>query len=165
VARRVAGLPWVERATASRQWLGTVRITVVERTAVAVVAGPDNGWALVDLRGHVVDISGIRPIELPVIEGVEPAGPRGSIVSARSQAALQVAAALPPDLKTRTDAVVAAGEETQLRLVPTGTVRLGDESRLPDKLQAVLTVLGSVDPKVVKVLDVRVPRAPVLTRR
>ncbi|HZQ29031.1 MAG TPA: FtsQ-type POTRA domain-containing protein [Acidimicrobiales bacterium] len=168
VARRVAALPWVARATARRDWPATVRITVEERRAVAAMPGPNNQWALVDLSGHVLEVVPARPADAPGIEGLDPVGEPGSMVGPAGQVALQVAGDLPADLRARTAAVVVAAPDsgdTELKLVPTGLVRLGDASQLAEKLQAALTVLLNVDPKVVKVLDVRVARAPVLTRR
>ena len=44
-------------------------------------------------------------------------------------------------------------------------MRLGDTSQLTDKLTAAWTVLSGLDAKTVRILDVRVPDAPVLTRR
>jgi cell division protein FtsQ len=168
VARRVAALPWVARATAQRNWPATVRITVEERQAVAALPGPNGQWAMADLAGHVLELAASRPADLPGIEGLEPVGEPGSQAGPAAQAALQVAGALPTDLRARTAAVVVASptsDETELKLIPNGVVRLGDAAQLGEKLQAALTVLANVDPKVIKVLDVRVARAPVLTRR
>ena len=45
------------------------------------------------------------------------------------------------------------------------TAVLGDASLLPEKLVALATVLASVDLADVATIDLRVPRAPALTRR
>src|SRR5262249_45069271 len=53
-ASRVEALPWVRSAHVERDWPGTVRITVTERTAAAWVQS-GTGPAIVDGTGRVLD--------------------------------------------------------------------------------------------------------------
>ena len=164
-ARRVARLPWVQRATARREWPATVRIQVLERAAVAVTRDDAGGWALVDLSGRVLERAAEAPAGLAVLEGVAPAGPPGTRLDASAGGALAVAGASDGHLGARVFAVAATPEGLELRLRPEGTVSLGPPDDLADKLRAVRTVLTSVDPRTVATLDVRNPATPVLTRR
>ncbi|MFN2506990.1 MAG: hypothetical protein ABR540_22720, partial [Acidimicrobiales bacterium] len=70
---------------------------------------------------------------------------------------------LGPQLGPRTASVAAVDGGVELRLRPGGVVALGPPEGLEAKLAAVRTVLGSVDPRTVATLDVRLPSAPVLT--
>ena len=77
-----------------------------------------------------------------------------------------MAGALGGQLRGRVGEIaVVPGGEVVLRLVPPGgEVRLGDADDLPAKLTAASTVLEKADLAGLRVLDVRVPQAPVLTR-
>ena len=76
-----------------------------------------------------------------------------------------MATRLPDALRGAVGAVdVAGGPEVELRLRSGGAVRLGPVTDLPAKLVAAATVLAKADAHRLKVLDVRVPEAPVLTR-
>jgi cell division protein FtsQ len=167
VARRVEALPWVLRARARRRWPGTVVVDVRERTAVAAVAAPGGRWALADGTGRILALEGTGPAGLPAVRGAPAPGRPGTPGPASAARSLRVAAALPAPLRPRVAEVVAdpAGElELHLR-DPGGVVRLGPADQLPAKLSAALTVLEKVGLGGFTVLDVRVPAAPVLTRR
>lgn len=165
VARRVVRLPWVQRAEARREWPATVRIQVVERRPVAVTSDDARGWALVDVSGRVLERGPEAAGGLPALEGVPPAGAPGTRLDAAATAAVVVAGALDPHLGARVSAVAASPAGVELRLRPDGTVLLGLPDDLEGKLRAVRTVLTSVDPRTLAVLDVRNPTTPVLTRR
>jgi cell division protein FtsQ len=163
VARRVRKLPWVRAASAQRRWPNTVRIEIVEREPVAQLAADGGGWAVTDEHGQVIEVGGRLP-DMPVITGLAPAGPPGSHVDERAADAITVARALPPDLRPRVRDVGVDGDQVVLHLERQGVVVFGDLTHLDQKLVAVETVLAKVDLKNLKVLDVRVPDAPVLTR-
>lgn len=166
IVRQVERLPWVLEATATRHWPATVKITVTERTDAASLPAEGGKWAVADGSGRVLSWHDGRPDAMPSIAGAEPAGAPGTTVGRRGRTALHVAAALPFEVRSMTvELEVSAAGEIDLRMRGGGAVRLGDTSLLDEKLQAAATVLGTLDLKVVKVLDVRVPRAPVLTRR
>jgi cell division protein FtsQ len=164
-ARRVAGMPWVLRATVRRQWPATVRIRVVERAAVAVTRDDTGGWALLDVSGRVLERAAERPADLPALEGVPPAGRPATRLGPPAAAALVVARSLGPHLAPRVAVVATAPEGVELRLRPDSVVRLGAPDALEEKLRSVRTVLGAVDPRTVATIDVRDPATPVLTRR
>jgi cell division protein FtsQ len=95
VVRRVRALPVVAQVSVSRGWPGTLRVRVVERTAVA---------ALVDARGaKLVDGSGVP---FATVAGV-PAGtvrlqvPHPGPKDATTRSALQVLEDLPASLRSR----------------------------------------------------------------
>ena len=59
-SQRVATLPWVLHATVKRQWPGTVRIEVTERSPEAEIRRSGGGWLLVDRTGRLLARSPIR---------------------------------------------------------------------------------------------------------
>lgn len=85
VARRLDADPWLGGARVSRVWPGTVRISVVTRTAVAGVSrggpgatgAPAAGWAEVDATGRVLADVPSLPAGLPVITGLAVPPPPG----------------------------------------------------------------------------------------
>lgn len=166
VARGVETLPWVLRARARRAWPSTVVVDVTERTPAAVVrAGP--GWAVVDAAGRVLELTGARPPGPPALAvPVVPGGP-GTTLPAAAGDSLRVVAALPLGLVGRvTDVASTPGGDVVLVLgAPAGQVRLGPPEDLEAKLTAAATVLEKANLARLAVIDVRVPAAPVLTRR
>lgn len=164
-ARRVTALPWVLRAEVRREWPGTVRIQVIERVPVAATRGDGGAWALLDRSARVLALVPAPPAGLAVVDGISQAGPPGTRLAAGAAEALGVVNALPPALAPRVAAVAVGGQGISLRLAPHGEVRLGTPEALEEKLRAALTVLGAVDGRTVATLDVRIPAAPVLTRR
>lgn len=181
VSRRVEALPWVLDARAERRWPGTVRIEVTEREPAAVVP-VDGGrrWALVDATGQVLAVEGERPPGLPALGGVSVPGPPGRRLGPAARAALQVVTSLPATLAARVADVAATPTGVELALTgPGAVVRLGEATELPAKLAALTALLARDggpgmrgDPVPgggvfadVAVIDVRVPSAPVLTRR
>ena len=170
VARRSEELPWVLRARARRDWPGTVVIEVTERAPAAVVQGAAGGWAVVDGSGRVLEVTATRPAGAPTITGVPPAGQPGSQLAGSGPAgwdALRVAGELPALLRARvSEVVVSPSGEVVLQLRPPGgQVRLGRPDHLGPKLASAATVLEKANVSAFKSLDVRVPEAPVLTRR
>lgn len=165
VARRLGRLPWIREATVSRRWPGTVVITVRERSAVAVLRDGHDAWALIDGTGRVLDRASPGAQGLPVLEGLPPAGVVGTSLPTSSSGAVRVAAALPQNLRPWVGAVVGLdGNAVELHLRPEGVVRLGDPSRLSEKIQALVTVLQQVDVHDLGVVDLRDPAGPLLTR-
>jgi len=164
-ARRVSRLPWVLRTRVVRDWPSTVRIRVVERTAVAVVIRQDAAaWLLVDRTGRVLAPAVVPRPDLVVVDGVAAGGAPGTNLAAPARDPLEVAAQLPPGLASRVATVTLGTDGVELRLKPQGVVQLGDKTAVADKLQAALTVLAAVDGRTVSNLDVRIPSTPVLTR-
>ncbi|HWC12591.1 MAG TPA: FtsQ-type POTRA domain-containing protein [Acidimicrobiales bacterium] len=163
--RRIRTLPWVQRAELRRDWPGTVRIRVTERAPVAVTRANGGGWALVDRSARVLGVVPEAPPGLAVVDGLPEAGAPGTDLGGGATEAIAVLDALPPALAPRVAAVAVGAEGISLRLAPGGEVRLGTADAVEEKLRAALTVLGVVDGHTVATLDVRIPAAPVLTRR
>ena len=163
VARRVRRLPWVNTAKATRVWPATVRIQITERVAIAQLPSAAGEWAATDATGRVLS-TGPQDPDLAVLAGLPPAGEPASLLGTPGDAVLAVASHLPDDLRPRVKEIVAVGDGVDLHLKPAGTVHLGGTDRLADKLVAVATVVARVDLRNLKILDVRVPDAPVLTR-
>ena len=163
-ARRIRALPWVRRATVRRAWPATVTIAVEERTPVAAAPGA-GGIALVDRQGRVLETGPAPPADHPLLLGLPPAGRPGSRLQGRTAELLAVAAAIPPPVVPRVAGLAAAdGGQVELRLRPSGVVRLGVPDQLGEKMLAVQTVLAQVDLAGLAVLDVRVPASPAITR-
>jgi len=190
VAQAVDRLAWVAHASVSREWPSTVKITVRERSPVAIAAapadragagpsGPDAATAapaastraatvLVDGSGRAL---GPAPsgTALPVIE-VDPRGgaaaslPRpGTAVGPAYRPGLTVAAALPRALIGRV-VTIAVGADGGVRLALAGgaSAIIAAPTDLGPKLGALTTILDQTK-SVSGTIDVRVPAAPVLT--
>ncbi|HEX2193245.1 MAG TPA: FtsQ-type POTRA domain-containing protein [Acidimicrobiales bacterium] len=164
-ARRIGTLPWVLRADVRRDWPGTVRVRVTERVPAAVTRANGGGWALLDRSARVLAVVPEAPPGLAVVDGIPEAGAPGTRLGAPAAEALAVVTALPPALAPRVAAVAVGEEDLSLRLAPHGEVRLGRPEAVEEKLRAAMTVLGVVDGRTVATIDVRIPTAPVLTRR
>lgn len=165
--RGAEALPWVLSARVRKDWPKTVRVDVVERRPVAVIPAGTGRWALADARGRVLAVGAAKPAGLPVIGNVVPPRRPGQMVGPRARAALAVIAAVPRPLRFRVaDVATVAGGEVEVHLLPPGAVaRLGRPEDLEAKFLALTTVLDHVDHNRLAVVDVRVPAAPVLTRR
>lgn len=174
-ARAVRALPWVAEVSIERSWSGSVRLDVEERIAVAELEGLD-GVVLVDGGGRVLAMgsgaAGTASSSVPSIVGLPPPGPPGSSLGPGASPALAVAAGLAAAVGRHVDAVVVveanAALTAQLELVDGDgqvEVHLGDPSQLPAKLEALATVVASVDVAGLDAIDLAVPSAPALTRR
>jgi cell division protein FtsQ len=157
-------LPWVKSATVTRQWPGTVEVTVVERIPVAAAPASNGGFMLVDADGHLLEQVATPPPGVVVLVDVPPAGAPGEVLDPSASDALAVASSLPPEIVPQIAGVVATADGVSLRLAIGGTARLGADGDLPAKLLAVATFLEQVDLTDLCTLDVRVPSAPSLTR-
>jgi cell division protein FtsQ len=163
-ARRIRALPWVDTVQVARHWPSRVTITLVERVPVAA-APARSGAAIVDRRGRVLAVGPAAPPDRPLLLGLPPAGAPGTRLSGRVHDLLTVAGALPASVVPRLAGVIAAdGGQIELRLRPTGVVRLGTPDQLGEKMVALETVLAQVDLSHLAVLDVRVPASPAVTR-
>ena len=164
VERGMESLRWVASARVSREWPSTVRVEVVERTAVAAVAVADGRWAPVDRHGRVLEPVPERPA-LPALAGVLPLDPARRTTPTSARPALAVVAAMRGPLTTAVAGVAPTSSGLDLQLHGGGVVRFGAPTEVEAKLAALGAVLERVDPTTVAVIDVRVPDAPVLTRR
>ncbi len=70
VEQRLTRLPWVERASVTRSWPGTITVRLVERTPVATM-GTGSAAVLVDEEGRVLGATSGTPA-LPEVAGDPP---------------------------------------------------------------------------------------------
>jgi len=183
VASRLERLPWIATAAVDRQWPDGLRISVVERTPVAVIrlshpapsgatqahvgagspAPTVAGWAEVDRTGRVLaDVSsppaGLVPVTAPVSPGVP-----GTNVGTAAAPGLAVAASLPKAFSAQVTGVdVGHGGVVTLTMTSPVTVDLGDVVELPAKYEDVAAILAGAKLAAGDVIDVSVPRAPVV---
>lgn len=155
VAGRIETLAWVESAAVRRDWPGTVRIEVTERTPVAVV--PDGaGVALVDAAGYVIGRdplpTGPAAVDLPVIAA--PLDVELGVALVDAAPALAVVEVLPDDLHPWVEAITVSGRDLGLDLVGGSTVVLGEPVLLADKVAAVRAVLSGVELECLSTIDV-----------
>ena len=153
VARAVAALPTVQRATVDRAFPGTLSITVVPERPIAVAPGR----IAISATGRVL---GRAPGGLPVI-GAAPAdlpGPGGVVTSTAIQDELAVARAMRP---MRPRAIAYTADGLTARTAAGTEIRFGDGADIPAKLRVARSVLRRADGPV-RYVDVSVPGAPAL---
>ena len=168
-ADALAALPWVETAEVRRSWPGAVQVDIVERVAVAAIAARGGGWVLVDRSGRQLEVVKEPALELVRVAGTKIAASPGERAHERYQGSLDLAAALTPSIGA---SLVAVWPQRDGSIEATVRLRDGHEASVrfgaPDQLEAKLLALGSIlettDPAGVRVIDVRVPSGPALTR-
>ncbi len=165
-AAGIERLPWVQRATVTRHWPGTVKVSLLERTPVAAVGPPEQPVALVDATGRVLDHRDDAPAGMPRIEVAVPAPAPGQRVAPATRAAVAVLEQLPAALQGEVTAI-RLGDDSELEMIMAEgpPVRFGPPRQVQPKLVALVTLITRADLRRVEIIDVRVPTAPVLTRR
>lgn len=177
VARRVEALPWVAKATVSRELPNGLTITVIERSPVAWVRAPVAEGApkgtlgvpvLIDRFGRVLGDSSEPPAGLPELIGITHLPARGGRITPATPAA--AIAVLPDALRAQTGSVVKRNGQAVLKLIPlpggsrpiAGEVRLGSFDQIAAKGAAALAVIDqlALGREHVRYVDVRVPGAP-----
>ena len=138
VSHRVGALAPVRSAAAARDWPSTVVITVTERVAVAALAGPGEGWRLLDDQGVVFRTVPARPAGTAVFQLAEP-GP----ADPDTRAALAVFAALTPALRANLVRLVAL-RATNIRLELSGGREIiwGDATQNAAKARVATSLLA-----------------------
>lgn len=159
VRARVEQLPWVKRATVQRDLPGRLRITVMERTAVAWSRRSVDRVTLVDATGRVLGDERQPPPGVPQL--VIPSGLAHPGANVQPVDELRVIAQLPAALRVRVASVALVRGEATLQLAFGPQVRLGAPDAVNAKARAVLAVLASLDGASPRYIDVRVPTAPV----
>jgi cell division protein FtsQ len=136
VQRRVAALTPVRQASATRDWPFTVVIEVTERTGVAALPQPDHTFDVIDASGVVFRSVPTDP-GLPALKLTAP-GP----ADVTTQAALQVLAALSPELRGQLVTMV-ADSPARIRLELRGNRRIiwGDATENDAKVVAATGLL------------------------
>jgi cell division protein FtsQ len=159
VERRVESEPWVARADVAAEFPSTIRITVTERTAVAVASDGVRGTLLagdgtsLPLADQDPDLPVIRFAASGSVEGPAP-GPVG---------AARALGAMSPALRERVGSVLVRLDGTlEIRIEDGPTVRYGAPSDLESKARAIWRMLGWAQAQGERILRLTVttPRAP-----
>lgn len=159
--RRLEALPWVESATVTREWPGTLQIAVVERTPLAVV-GSGSSAVEVDRDGRVLGPASGSD-DLPVVAG--DAASAGEDLSSTQRWVLDALAGLPSDLRSEVAGASATPSGIRLTLGDDIEVRWGDRSQPTAKADALQVLLEQADRSTIATIDVSVPRAATVTRK
>lgn len=167
--RGVEQVPWVDQAEVVRNWPGAVTVTVEERSPLAVVDLAE-GAVIIDHAGRQLQVLAAAGPEMPRLVGVLASGVPGEQVDALGRPALDVLAAAPDVLAASLVAVRTAADGSlscTLRAPRGATVEavLGEPTQLEAKVVALATLAARTDLSTTARIDVRVPTAPVLTRR
>jgi cell division protein FtsQ len=156
--RGIEALPFVRRATVTREWPDTVHVTVVERRPVAWVAGP-TGKVVVDGTGRVLESVADAPPGMPQLLGAKFVPGTGATISPVGGA--RVAAGLTGLLVVGTRSVTTTATGVTLQLANGPEVRMGSPDRVGVKLRAALAVVAATAGTDVHYVDVSVPTNPV----
>jgi len=153
ITERLRALPQVESVTVERSWPSTVRITVVEREAVALVASDGAQW-LIDANGVRFAQVTERPAGIPLLE-VE----RAAADDRATLAAVEVIGALPTDVRSRLARVTAETPESVVLHLSGGRIVIWGSAEDSDRKALVLAaVFGQPG----KTIDVSSPSAVVI---
>lgn len=170
IEARLEQLPWVATATARRDWPGVLDIAITERRAVAAVGFGDH-WVLADSSGRVLapaapDETGLVRV---LVSGGEASGDEapvpGQALTGATLGIVQLAAAAADTVGDRLDTVTTDPERGAVLSVGGIEAIVGAPDDIDSKLTALVTLLDRVDLRGVTTIDLRVPGAPVLTRR
>jgi cell division protein FtsQ len=164
-ATAIERLPWVQEATVVRHWPATVEVTLVERVPAATLPAVGGGWDVVDRTGRVLAAAGEPAPGLVQVAAAAAPGP-GADASPEVRSALAVLDALPPSLSERVNGLTVAEDGTvDVHAVDLPVIHFGPPTQVRPKLVALATLVARTDLRGVDAIDVRVPTAPVLTRR
>lgn len=168
-AAAVAGvdrLPWVARATVTREWPDGVRIHVVERTPVAAMPEPSPAgeWAVLDRGGEVLAVTSKPPAALVRVSAATTVALAPGTTLTFLRAALDVAATLPAAFGAQvTDVRQDMHGTVTLQLTSPVTVYLGSTASLAQKYEDVAAILAGAPLPRGATVDVASPAAPVVT--
>ncbi len=158
---RLERLPWVAHAEVERHWPGTVSVRITERVPVAV-AGKVDRAVLVDRDGRILGPA-TSTDHLPVA-GPDPAQGPGGRVPAPQRRVVRLLADLPPSLRSETVRGTLGPQGLGVVLTDGIAVRLGDDTRMRAKAEAVVALLSTADRSTIARIDVSVPGSATLTR-
>lgn len=158
IAARIESLAPVKRVDVSRSWPDGVRISIVEREAVAVVEGGGSVRGI-DAEGVLFRTYASVPKKMPVLRPVKPMDV-GTESAALAEAAA-VVDALPPDLAAQVDYVEVETIDTiSLRLRDGRTIFWGSGEDSVDKAKVIAVLLEQR----ATAYDVSVPAQPTIRR-
>jgi cell division protein FtsQ len=164
VVNATEGLPWVRHARVERSLPGTVRVKIVERTPVLVLARGSTRW-LLDRTGFIIAPAHGGYHRLPTLAGVHvpPLGAGVQLTAGTGAGAVKAWRSLPPNLIHRVVAIFAPTEDAiTLSLKDGTTVRYGPPVQMKNKNHVLLALLHkiAVDGTGASYIDVRVPTSP-----
>ena len=157
---RLERLPWVADAKVDRQWPGTVRVHLVERTPVATV-GPARARVLVDRTGRALGSAAAADQALPHLSGAT--SRVGSRVGPVRRRLAAVVGSLPQDLRNQVAQATIATAGSTFVLDDGIAVRWGDDHRSQAKADALRAILRQPGRPTIAVIDVTVPGAAAVT--
>lgn len=166
MSARLERLPWVRTATVEVRWPDSVVVRIAERVPVATI-GSAPRLALVDGSGRVLAYVAAPPpttVSLEVEHTSQHLGAPGSSLPAVDAPALSVARGVPPVLEGRVRSVMlSARGSVTLDLGQGITASLGTVSQLPEKFEALASVLAGAHIKAPALIDLTVPDEPTVT--
>jgi cell division protein FtsQ len=165
--RAIEALPWVATATVSREWNGTVTVSVTERVAAIALptARPDtDGFMLVDAAGRQLGPIPDRPAWASPINGLVASGVPGQPAPTEVHGVIRLLSLMTPDQLSGVSSISVVERNLVLDLLEGGTVDLGNESGLNEKLVSYDTIRAAVDLRCLHRIDLRVHTAPAITR-
>lgn len=167
-ATAVEALPWIATAVVTREWPGTVRVTVEERLAVAVLGLTEQVNRLIDAEGVV---TGPAPSDSPLPVIALPSTVALGETEPAAEPAIALARAIPDDLRPWIEAITigsgsgaTSGPFVGLDLVGSARVEMGTAELLDDKLAALRAILAGVDLSCLDVIDIAVADVVTVTR-
>ncbi len=166
VVAKVEALPWVKSAEVDRMLPGTVRVRIVERTPMMVLALGAARWTI-DAHGNVLS-SGDAVDGLPVLAGVEVGdiSPGLRLLTQEALAALKAYRSMPSSLSDDIVGVFAPTiERISFSLANGTTVRYGAAEMLDAKNTVLKVLLARIqaEGRGATYIDVRVPTSPAVS--
>jgi cell division protein FtsQ len=163
-ASRIEQLPWVRSAVVQVSWPDGVHIVVTEETPRLVVSVPGGAWKSMGADGRVLGVSAARPPGLLLLTVPQQPGAPGSVLPARDEAALRVAATLPASFAAQVTGVTVEPQGwVQLSLTTPIVVDIGSTAELTAKYEDISAILAGAALHNGDVIDVSVPQAPTVT--
>jgi len=162
VDRRVTAEPWVEAVEVVREWPDSIRMSVLQRTAVVNAVDLTGRRALLDGSGTVLDAVVEPRVGLTTVR-VDTLGQPGTIVPG-VDLLLRAAADVTPDLGSWIEALVPTGDGVRAELVGGVDAELGVGEDYRDEMRSLATVLTWVVLACLVTIDVSIHHNPVLVR-
>jgi cell division protein FtsQ len=169
LARRLEQSPWIASARISRSFPSTLRISVRERTPVAVLPGRQK--ELVAADGVVLEPASRSAVAMlpTIVAGGRAVGPQAGAAAAQTRLALGAVGALDPSVRRQVATVtVGAGPvaDVVLKLRSGTVVRFGDDAQAGEKARVLRAMLAWAKRHNVRaaVIDVESPVSPSLLR-
>jgi cell division protein FtsQ len=164
VAARLEQMPWVLSASVQVSWPDSVHITVVEETPRLEMAAAAGQWASLSDDGRILAVAAARPPGLLTLAGPQLPGAAGTVLGARDQPGLAVAASLPASFAAQVTMVtVEPAGWVQLTMSTPILIDIGTATQLAAKYEDVASLLSGATLHDGDVIDVSIPDAPTVT--